>query len=251
MNYNKINYLWRVKVERILDVILGPLMFQYKRRDNMFYWFYNSLVYQHITWPQLCPKYNYYEFGVASGGSMEIYVLALKEFCRKYKQDISKFHIYAFDSFEGLPPEEGEADKSVLWGEGQMVNHENLVLAKIARHDFPSENFHMIKGFFDKTLTAELRSFISSNIPAIVNIDCDYYSSTRLVLEWLEPMLASGTIFRFDDIWAYHGNPNYGEIKAIKELNAKGIGHLAEFPLNGLISYAYIYSRNNFEHKEV
>jgi len=248
MNYNIINYKWRLKVENLLDKTIGFLLFQYKKRDNMFNFFYNSLVYQHVTCAEYSPKYSYYEFGVAGGGSMEIYILALKQFCRKYKFDLNKFHIYAFDSFAGLPARTGESDSHLHWDKGLMVHQEDEVLKKIRRQKFPRKNFHIIKGFYENSLTDDLRKRLTLFPPSLINIDCDYYSSTATALEWLAPFLGSGAIFRFDDIWAFHGNTDYGELKAINEFNRGLWGQLTPFPICGLASYVYIYFRKEFEY---
>ncbi len=247
MNYQKVNYSWRVKIENILDKTLGLFLFQYKKRDNMFNFFYNCLVYQHITCADYSPKYNYYEFGVAGGGSIEIYILALKKFCKKYKFNINKFHIYTFDSFSGLP-EVKEGDEHLHWYKGLMAHQEQEVMAKVKRHSFPERNFHIVKGYFENSLTPQLQEQLKQFKPAFINIDCDYYSSTMTVFNWLLPLLGSGAIFRFDDIWAFQGNPEYGELKAINELNKKQVGFLTPFPICGLPSYAYIFSRPKFEY---
>jgi hypothetical protein len=185
---------------------------------------------------------------VASGGSMETYILALKKFCKKYKVDLNKFHIYAFDSFEGLPARAGEADRHFHWDKGFMSHKEEEILRVVDRHNFPRANFHAIRGFYEDSLTEELRKQLASSPPSLVNIDCDYYSSTATALTWMAPFLNSGTIFRFDDIWSFHGNPDYGELKAILELNKSQWGQLSPFPVCGLNSYVYIFSRKKFEY---
>lgn len=80
----------------------------------------------------------------------------------------------------------------------------------------------LVPGWFDASLTDELRREVSDRQidPTFVCIDCDYYSSTIVALEWLRPLLKSGALFYFDDIWSYHGSPNKGELKAIHDFNA-------------------------------
>ncbi|MBU0579718.1 MAG: class I SAM-dependent methyltransferase, partial [Candidatus Margulisbacteria bacterium] len=125
---------------------------------------------------------------------------------------------------------------------------EDFILQIIKDHKFPLDNFHIIKGFYNNTLTEKRREQLKSNPPSIINIDCDYYTSTITVLNWLLPLLSSGCIFRFDDIWSFHGNPNYGELKALKEFNKKGEGQLTSFPVLGLNSFAYMFSKPEFEY---
>ncbi|MFA5879712.1 MAG: TylF/MycF/NovP-related O-methyltransferase [Candidatus Margulisiibacteriota bacterium] len=242
-------YKFRLFIESTINKSIGLLLFQYQKRDNLFNWFYNVLEYQNIRIPELSPKRNYYEFGVGSGGSIKIYILALKKFCRNYKQDINNYHIFAFDSFEGLP-EQSIEDNHINWKKGWMKWNENSVLEVIDETKFPKNNFHIIKGFYEKTLTDNNKDILFNFPPSIINIDCDYYSSTITVFKWINYYLKSGTIFRFDDIWAFHGNPHYGELKAINKLNSWGLGYLKEFPILGLDSYVYIYSKKEFEFKQ-
>ena len=65
--------------------------------------------------------------------------------------------------------------------------------------------------------------------PSIVNIDVDYYSSTKAVLEWIYPICQEGTIFYFDDIFEYLGNLSKGEYKAIAEFNRNHINEGFQF----------------------
>lgn len=69
-----------------------------------------------------------------------------------------------------------------------------------------------------------------------------YYSSTKIVLEWLRPLLYSGVLFYFEDIWSFYVHPDYGELCAIREFNEAGEGRLVSFPVLGLASKAYIFS---------
>ncbi len=242
-------YNFRLFVENIFNHVFGYFLFQYRRKDNLFSWYYDCLVYQYITCKNFAPKYNFYEFGVAGGGSMEIYILALKKFCKDYRIDIKKFHIFAFDSFEGLP-EKVDGDNHPTLKKGEMRHSEKEVLNVVKRTKFPKENFHIIKGFYDQSLTEKLKDRLLKYKPAIINIDCDYYSSTITLMRWILPLLNSGCFFRFDDIWAFHGNPNYGELKAIDEFNSWNYGYLVPFPLFGLYSYTYIFSKKEFEYSK-
>ena len=56
---------------------------------------------------------------------------------------------------------------------------------------------------------------------AFVHIDCDFYSSTKLVLDYIKPYLQNGTIILFDDWHTFKGNYEYGEKKAFEEFREK------------------------------
>lgn len=211
-------------------------------------WFYDCLV-THETYARgwSAPPGVYYEFGVAGGYSMSLYVRALRAFCRRFGRSLDEFDIYGFDSFQGLPPKASERDDHREWDTGTFSFSEAHVRAVMRRERFPLHRLHLVKGFYEETLTPALRDQLAARPPAIVTIDCDYYSSTMTVLEWLRPFLVSGTCFYFDDVWSFHGNPDYGELAAIRDFNARGDGTLTPYSLHGIDSYSYIYSRRVFE----
>lgn len=196
---------------------------------------------------------NYYEFGVGWGGTLINYIDALKAYCRCSKKDFYSTNIFGFDSFEGLPEKKGPKDGNVDWHKGQFSYSLSYIEEILTKEgiDLKRGNIRFIKGFFEKTLTPALIDELSAFSPTIVTIDCDYYSSTKTVLEWLRPMLHSGTLFYFDDIWSFHGNPNYGQLAAINEFNDVGDGYLTPFPLLGLNSQIFIYSRKDLEFENI
>ena len=194
---------------------------------------------------------NYYEFGVGCGGTLMKYIRALNVFCRaKRGRDFYKYHIFGFDSFEGLPEKKGLQDGHSMWRKGAFSHSVQKIQEKIHRYgvDLKRDNVHFIKGFFEDTLTPELRNSLKEFTPSIVTVDVDYYSSAKIILEWLRPFLSSGTLFYFDDIWSFHGHPDYGELCAINEFNKIGDGQLVSYPVLGMASYAYVFSRKELEY---
>jgi hypothetical protein len=125
-----------------------------------------------------------------------------------------------------------------------------VIKGRLARNEFSAnfKNIHFIEGNFDKSLTKKLQNSLLRFPPQIVTIDVDYYTSTKTVLEWLQPILKSGTYIYFDDIWAFHGHPDKGQVKAIREFNERGEGYLTSFPQAGLASMTYLYARKEFEY---
>ena len=93
-----------------------------------------------------------------------------------------------------------------------------------------------------KTLELTEQQLASANYRNIITIDCDLYSSTATVLEWLRPLLRHGTLFYFDDIWAFLGHPEYGEMRAIAEFNAKAAGLLVEHHFSQGSRRVWIYT---------
>lgn len=187
---------------------------------------------------------------MGSGTYLCQYIKALKAFCRSRREDIYLYHIFGFDSFEGLPEKKSEKDNCQRWRKGLFSYSLFDVEQKVKKQgiDLERHTVHFVKGFFEKTLTPSLRKALRNSPPSVVTVDVDYYSSTKTVLEWLRPILRSGTLFYFDDIWSFGGNPNYGQLAAIKEFNEVGEGRLTPYPLLGKINYVFIYSERKPKH---
>lgn len=210
-------------------------------------WFYGWIVRQNTFALGWSPRNVYFEFGVAGGNSMMQYVRAVERYCKDYKAFIEDFRIVGFDSFTGLPEPAGTSDCHVTWQGGAMQHVQNEVLERIGETKFPVRNVTLIPGYFEKTLTRSERDLLGLS-PSIVTIDCDYYSSASVALEWLKPILQSGTVFYFDDIWAFHGNPHQGELRAIHEFNTNSEDlHLEPCGLYGLDGHSYIFSKQEWD----
>ena len=131
------------------------------------------------------------EFGVFQGGTINYIAKKLPE--RK---------IYGFDSFEGLPE---------CWrdgfGEGTFKT-ENLP-------DVES-NVELRKGLFDDSLKKFLKEIPDSSHIAYLHVDCDLYSSTKSIFNYLGNRIKNGTIIVFDEYFNYPGWMD-GEFKAFHE----------------------------------
>jgi hypothetical protein len=214
-------------------------------------WFLAALEKQALEEKQgWSPSENYYEFGVGWGGTLTAYIKALSLFCRENRRNFYKYHIFGFDSFEGLPGKKGFQDDHAAYWKGAFSHSVDEINEKIRKYgiDLKQGKINLIKGFYEDSLTSELRNRLKKWPPSIVTIDVDYYSSTKIVLEWLRPILPSGCLFYFDDIWDYHGHPDYGELCAINEFNKLGKGQLVPFDVLGMAGQAYIFSRKDFEY---
>jgi macrocin-O-methyltransferase TylF-like protien len=213
--------------------------------DRQRSFFFRALEYQHrIAAESRPPTGTYYEFGVGWGGTLTKYLSAQRSFCRTFRMDPRSFRAYAFDTFAGLPPSADVRDRHPAWGPGEFAHSRAEISARLRSRGLPSEPpaLTMFEGVFDVTLTAALQRELAAHPPAIVTVDVDYYTSTRTVLHWLRPILTGGAIFYFDDIWSFHGDPEMGELAAIREFNRVGPGTLTSFPILGMPSHAYIYS---------
>lgn len=126
-----------------------------------------------------CPKDGFLcEFGVFQGRSINYLARHLKPRV-----------VHGFDSFQGLPePWRTGFDKGAFGTPLPSVDS-NVVLHK---------------GWFEDTLPQFSRSLAEPRA-ALLHIDCDLYSSTRTVFEWLGGSIGPGTVVVFDEYFNYPG----------------------------------------------
>lgn len=149
----------------------------------------------------------YFEFGVFEGRAM---IAAYKNALRANRS----FRFFAFDSFEGLP---ASAEGGEKFPEGKYACSEERFRDNLARAGVDNRLVTTIAGFFDESLTKELQQELANEKAAIVWIDCDLYDSTIPVLDFITPLIQTGTILCFDDWFSYGGDPLKGEIRATRE----------------------------------
>jgi len=128
------------------------------------------------------------EFGVRFGTSI------------RQIADLANQDVHGFDSFEGLPEAWHEEPKGTYSTKGtQPTVQENVILHT---------------GLFEETLPDFIQTYPSPI--RFMNIDCDLYSSTKTVLDFLSPQIVPGTIIVFDE---YIGNEQWreDEFKAFQE----------------------------------
>jgi len=158
---------------------------------------------------------DYAEFG--SHGAMT-FALAY----RASRISRSERKLWAFDSFSGLPPKAGQEDEHPVWVEGDMAMSLDEFIRLCEASRIPPSSYYIVPGFYQDTLTrpASDGAGLPSDI-ALAYIDCDMYSSTRLVLEFLIPRLKHGMIIAFDDYYCWSSTAISGERKALIEVFAK------------------------------
>ncbi len=117
--------------------------------------------------------------------------------------------VHGFDSFEGLPED---------WtGTAEIAGKFN---AKGKLPQVP-DNITLHAGWFQDTLPPFLAAH--QGPLAFANIDCDLYSSTKIVFDALATRIGAGTILAFDEYFNYH-NWQQHEFKAFKEfVQANGV----------------------------
>lgn len=163
----------------------------------------------HINRP--IPGY-YFEFGCNEANTMR---KAWDHF-----QHLFDFTYVGFDSFEGLPTIT-EIDKQPIWEKGKLAFAEQRFISRVLSHGMPKEKLRTIKGFYDASLTSDLKSRLLPTKAAVIYIDCDLYASTTPVLEWIVDFLQLGTVIVFDDWFCFYGDPMRGEQLAWNEFRQR------------------------------
>lgn len=212
--------------------------------------FYSALLLQQHYRPLGGPASTYYEFGVGEGASLVSYSRALDSASRVTRIKDSEVRIIGFDSFEGLPESNDIRDRHPQWQAGMFRRSEESIRRRVLR-SLP-KRFHkglqLVNGRFEETLSSTLRDKLQAFPPAIINIDCDYYTACKVILDWVSPLLRTGSILYFDDVWDFWGHPNFGEPAAIREFTNSSRGQLIPFtriPVPGQ-GRAYVYVDDQF-----
>lgn len=127
--------------------------------------------------------------------------------------------MWAFDSFCGLPAPSVPEDEHPRWFEGNMAIGVEEFNFWARRQGIPRDAYTTVPGFFKDSLApaAPNADSLPRNI-AMAYIDCDLYSSTMDVLNWLLPRFKHGMILVFDDYYCYSSTQDAGERIAFLEV---------------------------------
>jgi hypothetical protein len=159
----------------------------------------------------------YLEFGVFKGASAPAFHQALTQW---HEGEVPKnsWPMYLYDSFVGLPESTDSRDCHAVWGAGEFdVGGVDVFVQRVTAAGLPRDRFECVAGFYEDSLPAN--PLPRGAKAAIVNMDCDLYSSTAQALKFLRPHLQSYTLLYFDDTLAFAGHPCKGQLGAIAEFN--------------------------------
>jgi len=161
------------------------------------------------------------QFGVAGGGT-----LARSAERAKFLRQVidSQMRVFGFDSFEGLPESKG-GDRDFLHGQqgfeqGKFKSEKRGALAALSKLGLEPNDARLIEGWYEDSLTPELRDELGLQRACLIDIDCDLYESTAVALSWCAPLIQQGTVISFDDWFCYRGSPRHGENRAFREFLA-------------------------------
>ena len=156
------------------------------------------------------------EFGVMEGNS-------LLDFYDSYEESNTNGCFFGCDSFLGLPEEMD--DEHSPWRTGQFTTDGKIYPALSSNSDI-----NIVDGWFSDTLNELLLPRFENKKIGIAHIDCDIYTSTVEVLEFLvkNDLFCDGSILLYDDWGAYRSSGlsedyeyKVGEARAHKEMIEK------------------------------
>ena len=183
------------------------------------------------------------EFGVFRGNSILEYYSAYLE------NDINPI-FFGFDAFEGLPEE--KFDQYTPWKTGDFNLDGNINPELLNKN-----GMEIVKGWFNETLNEKTLTKFGKKKAGLVHIDCDIYTSTLEVLEFLvvNDLLVDGTIIVYDDWGAWkqarlteNNEYDLAEGRAHKEISDK-YGLNFEFIQTEIIDPEY-YFVTSFKYKK-
>ena len=154
---------------------------------------------------------DYYEFGVFRGYAL----YAAQAAARALGADSMRF--YGFDSFQGLPAATDVDSTGSMFFQGQFSCSRGFVEEALRKHGADLSTITLVEGFFDESLTQELRTHHPFKPVGVAVIDCDLYASTVPVLKWLGNLLQPGSILMMDDWRAFGDRSDKGQQLALNE----------------------------------
>jgi O-methyltransferase len=196
-----------MRARRMFRKYVSPLLkdahyYEYEGRRAFFQRAFTALAFNGIDG-------DYTEFGCCGGTT---FGLAYK-YSRKQKHSA---RLWAFDSFCGLPSQTVVEDEHPIWIQGSMSIEVNEFVKICREKGIPKSKFTVVPGFYEKTLAEPDSQNLPVNI-CLAYIDCDLYSSTKVVLHFLSSRLKHGMIIAFDDYYCWSSTQVSGERKACAE----------------------------------
>lgn len=166
---------------------------------------------------------DYLEFGVFNGSSIGSAYIAAR------KKNLKAMRFIGFDAFKGLP--KGTDEEHDVLRKGFYHCSFDKMKKCLKRRDINPDKMVWINGWYKDTLNKKtVKNFKIKNI-GIVFIDCDTYSSSKAVLDFLAPLINEPVILCFDD-WKLY------------DMDIKGTGEYRSFN-------EFLESNEHFEAKEI
>ena len=153
---------------------------------------------------------DYLEFGVFNGSSLGSAYLTAK------RMGLSSMRFFGFDSFEGLPA--GTEDEHDILQRGFYRCPFEKTEECLRRRGVNTDEIVWIKGLYQDTLNDETINDKKIGGIGIIFVDCDTYSSSKSVLDFLAPLITEPAIICLDDWKLYDMDiKETGEYKSFNE----------------------------------
>lgn len=151
------------------------------------------------------------EFGAYKGGN----ALFMAAVCRELHPEMK---VYAFDTFEGMPPTDPSRDAHRA-GDFKDAGYNELV--EVIRKE-GLDNLELVRGLFEDTAEAALKRIGAVRLN---HIDCDIYSAVKYSYDVSRPHMVDGGYWVFDDSLY---SSCIGAMEAVEETLVQRDGRFAE-----------------------
>lgn len=172
---------------------------------------------------------DYYEFGIFRGFNLW-YTQALAR-----ALGVRDMRFFGFDSFFGIPPVSG-VDEGGPFREGDFSAYKDDVAASLTKFGADWTKTFLVEGFFEDSLNPQTVAAHGLRPCAFCVVDCDLYSSTVTVLDFVRPLLADTAVLFFDDWEDFGGGEDKGEPKAFREFLERNRGEFDVQPFEDLVA---------------
>lgn len=199
-----------------------------EKDDKNFFYRHRGLTMASKSYPGLKKQIEYivdndivgdiYETGTWRGGT-SIYMLAVLRAYEKLKGKHSQRSYYGFDSFEGFPVQTKDEKLDEYLSKKLYAAPLEKVKASFARYGVLDDRVNFVKGYFEESVP----KFSAPNPIALLRLDGDLYSSTKVVLDNLYPHVSKGGWTVIDD---YYWKPK--EAKNTKKLCHEAVDEYRE-----------------------
>lgn len=148
-------------------------------------------------------------------------------------------HLWAFDSFAGLPEGADERDAHPRWTPGSMATSLDEFHRLCRRAGMTSSDYDVVPGYYRDSLAPSAPGPRPTTV-AVAYVDCDLYSSTVEVLSFLEPRLRAGSVIGFDDYFCVGPDGPSGERRAAVEHSATSRWRLVPYVQFGWAGMSFV-----------
>ncbi len=166
------------------------------------------------------------EFGTSDGYS---FVKLL--YATRYLGLQQRIEVHTFDSFEGMPAARDARDRDWVGSDDWQPGEFRGRYAELVQYcrEAGYANAHVHPGYFEQSVDDAFLARLGECPPILVWIDCDYYFSTRTVMERLIDHLPNGCVVYFDELDNLNfGSRFTGEARIVHEINAGAFGESIE-----------------------